>query len=129
MLGAGDNEEHSYLELVEALRRHGAAVKQDLAELWRRLLFNVLVSNFDDHLRNHAFLYDAERRGWRLSPVYDVNPVPIDVKPRYLSLLVDDRDNAARVGLVLEVGDYFGLTLEEMRASAAVVVEAVRNYQ
>ena len=129
MLGARDNEEHSYLELVDAIRRHGTTAGQDLTELWRRLLFNVLVSNFDDHLRNHGFLYDEAQKGWRLSPVYDLNSVPADIKPRFLSLLVDEADNAARFALVLEVGEYFGLDLAEMRESTGSIVEAVKEWR
>ena len=74
MLGAKDNETRSYLEIVDALRRHGAG-KEDMEALWRRLVFNILISNTDDHLRNHGFLY-AGQEGWRLSPAYDLNPVP-----------------------------------------------------
>ena len=93
MIGAADDETHSYLELVDAIRQHGAEVREDLRELWRRVLFNVLVSNVDDHLRNYGFLYDTLKRGWRLSPACDLNPVPVDVKPRILSMMIDDRDN------------------------------------
>lgn len=83
MIGASDNEQHSYLELVDALRQYGAAPDKDAEELWRRVVFNILISNTDDHLRNHGFLYEGAR-GWRLSPVYDVNPVPTDIKERIL---------------------------------------------
>jgi serine/threonine-protein kinase HipA len=125
MIGAGDNEPHSYLELVEAIRQHGAEVRGDLRELWRRILFSVLVSNVDDHLRNHGFLYDTSRGGWRLSPAYDINPVPVDVKPRILSMMIDDQDNSASFDLVLKVGDYFGLENDEMKMIASEVVGAV----
>ena len=74
----------SYLEIVDALRQHGAAPKADMEALWRRLVFNILISNTDDHLRNHGFLY-AGQEGWRLSPAYDLNPVPTDIKPRILT--------------------------------------------
>jgi serine/threonine-protein kinase HipA len=121
MISASDNEAHSYLELVDAIRQHGAAVQCDLLELWRRIVFNTLASNVDDHLRNHGFLYDSSRRGWRLSPAYDLNPVPVDVKPRILSLMINERDNSASFDLVVEVGEYFGLGENEMR----VIVEEV----
>lgn len=129
MLAARDNEEHSYLELVDAIRRHSCAPQQDLSELWRRLLFNVLCSNFDDHLRNHGFLYDARQRGWRLSPVYDLNPVPADIRPRFLSLLIDETDNAARFTAVLEVGHYFGQSKSEMDESVQAVCGALRTWR
>ncbi len=129
MIGAADNETHSYLELVDALRQHGADVREDLRELWCRILHSVLVSNVDDHLRNHGFLYDTAKRGWRLSPVYDLNPVPVDVKPRVLSMLIDDRDNSASVDLAIEVGEYFGLEVNEMRAIARALTGAVSTWQ
>src|SRR4029079_12282658 len=88
MLGAGDKEAHSYLEIAEALRRHRGTPKQDLAQLWRRIVFNVLISNTDDHLRNHGFLYEGQA-GWRLSPAYDMNPIPVDVKARVLATAID----------------------------------------
>ena len=67
MLGAKDNETHSYLEIVDAFRQHGASPKADMEALWRRIVFNILISNTDDHLRNHGFLYEGSD-GWRLSP-------------------------------------------------------------
>ena len=82
MLGA--NEAHSYKEFVDALRQYGAAPKEDMRELWRRIVFSILLSNTDDHLRNHGFLYEGPQ-GWRLAPAYDLNPVPADIKPRNLS--------------------------------------------
>ncbi len=73
VLGAKDNEMHSYLEMADAIRQMSASPKEDLEALWRRIVFNVLISNVDDHLRNHAFLYSGIS-GWRLSPAYDLNP-------------------------------------------------------
>jgi len=129
MIGANDNQPHSYLELADAIRQHGVDVRKDLKELWRRILFSVLVSNVDDHLRNHGFLYDPEKRGWRLSPAYDLNPVPVDIKPRILSLMIDDRDNSASLDLTVEVGDYFGLTKDDMRAIVTDVVNSISTWR
>ena len=67
MIGADDNESHSYLELMDALRQYGAAPTEDGIELWRRIVFSILISNTDDHLRNHGFLFEGQA-GWRLSP-------------------------------------------------------------
>ena len=77
MLGAADREARSYPEIAEAIRRYGAAPAADLRELWRRLVFTVLVSNHDDHLRNHGFLRLGDG-GWRLAPAYDLNPTPAE---------------------------------------------------
>ncbi|HEX8163587.1 MAG TPA: type II toxin-antitoxin system HipA family toxin [Pyrinomonadaceae bacterium] len=129
MIGASDGEDHSYLEIVDALRRYGAEVARDLPQLWRRIAFGVLVSNVDDHLRNHGFLYDPAKGGWRLSPAYDINPVPIDVRPRVLSMMIDDRDNSASFDLVLEVGDYFGLRTDDMKVIAGEVASAVSGWR
>ena len=72
MLGAGDHEMRSDLELVDVLRRYGAAAEEDLRALWRRIVFNVLISNTDDHLRNHAFLYGAPTDGAWLPPTTSI---------------------------------------------------------
>ena len=75
MLGASDGDgDHSYLEIAEFIAANSAAPEQDLHELWGRMVFSELVGNTDDHLRNHGFL--LTERGWRLSPMFDVNPNP-----------------------------------------------------
>jgi serine/threonine-protein kinase HipA len=127
MLGARDNESRSYLEIADALRSHGAAPQRDLRDLWRRIVFNILISNTDDHLRNHGFLRTS-RTGWRLSPAYDLNPVPVEVKPRVLTTAIDLDDPTASLSLALEVADYFGLTQADARQVAAEVGEAVRSW-
>ncbi len=108
VLGAKDNEMHSYLEIADAIRQMSVSPKKDLEALWRRIVFNVLISNLDDHLRNHAFLYSGPS-GWRLSPVYDLNPIPIDIKPRILSTAIDLTDPTASLDLAIDVAHYFDL--------------------
>lgn len=112
MLNAKDNEHHSYLELADAIRQYGATPKHDLKELWKRIVFNILISNTDDHLRNHAFLYRSPK-GWSLSPVYDINPTPIEIKPRILTTAIDFDDGTADLNLALSVYDYFDLSKAE----------------
>lgn len=128
MLGSKDNETRSYLEIVDALRQHGAAPGKDMEELWRRLVFNILISNVDDHLRNHGFLY-AGSNGWRLSPAYDLNPVPTDVKPRFLATAINEEDNQASLTLAMEVAGYFDLNSNRAREIAAQVGKAVSNWR
>jgi serine/threonine-protein kinase HipA len=129
MLGARENEDgHSYLEIADALRRHGAAPTEDLRQLWRRICFNVLISNTDDHLRNHGFLYQSPA-GWRLSPAYDLNPVPIDVRPRILATPIDPDDPSASLELALASADYFGLTANDARAVIAEVGAIVAGWR
>src|SRR6185295_4730825 len=128
MIGASENETRSYLEIVDALRQQGAEPKADMEALWRRLVFNILISNTDDHLRNHAFLYTGEK-GWRLSPAYDLNPVPTDIKPRILSTAINEDDSTASMALAMEVAGYFELDVDQARDIAADVGIAVSRWR
>lgn len=128
MLGASDNESRSYLEFVDALRRYGASPIQDMHELWRRIVFNILISNTDDHLRNHAFLYTGPD-GWRLAPAYDLNPVPTDIKPRVLTTAIDLDDGSASLDLAMSVVGYFELDEDKAHAIAAEVGKAVTTWR
>jgi serine/threonine-protein kinase HipA len=115
----------SYLEIAEILMSHGAEPKADLRELWSRICFNVLVSNTDDHLRNHGFLLDP-RGGWRLSEAYDMNPVP---RSSGLALNVDESDNARDLELVLSVAPYFRLSHAEATAIVATMSRVVTQWR
>jgi serine/threonine-protein kinase HipA len=107
-LGALDNEMHSYLEIADVIRQMSAIPKVDLETLWRRIVFTILISNVDDHLRNHAFLY-SNSSGWYLSPAYDLNPTPTDIKPRILSTAIDLIDPSASIDLAIAVAGYFDI--------------------
>ena len=128
MLDARDNEARSYLEFVDILRQHGATPKEDMHALWRRIVFSILISNTDDHLRNHGLLW-AGPTGWRLSPAYDLNPVPTDIKPRVLTTAIDLDDGTATLKLALEVASYFELAQEDAREIAAEVGKAVTTWR
>jgi len=128
MLGANDNETRSYLEFVDALRQYGAAPKEDMHALWRRIVFSILISNTDDHLRNHGFLY-AGPEGWRLAPAYDVNPVPTDIKPRVLTTAINLEDGTASLDRAMEVAAYFELNAKAARRIAAEVGQAVATWR
>ncbi|KVH08807.1 toxin HipA [Burkholderia anthina] len=99
----------SYLELAEVLIQHGAQPNVDLRELWARIVFNLLVSNTDDHLRNHGFIL-APGKGWRLSAAYDMNPVAI---ADGLKLNITEADNALNLELAREVCEFFRLGLSD----------------
>lgn len=120
--GASGNDGSSYLDLVSFIRKNGAAPAQDLKELWRRIVFNMAVSNTDDHLRNHGFL--LTKAGWRLSPLYDVNPVPYgDV----LSLNVDMDDSSISMELAASVAEYFDMDKKEAYEAADEIAGTVRE--
>ena len=124
MLGAGDDERRSYLEIADVRRAHGAAPRKDLGELWRRVVFNVLVSNTDDHLRNHGFLLEGGG-GWRLSPAYDLNPTPTNERPRVLTTHIDEHDGTASLELALGTAGYHGLGVRDAERIAGEVGSAV----
>jgi serine/threonine-protein kinase HipA len=112
LLGHNDGDDFqegvSYLEMVEFISRYSPESSADLEQLWRRILFNVLVSNTDDHLRNHGFLLTTD--GWRLSPAYDLNP---NENGTGLKLNISENDNSLDIDLVMEVSNYFKLTTEK----------------
>jgi len=96
--------------------------------LWRRLVFNILISNTDDHLRNHGFLY-AGHEGWRLSPAYDLNPVPTDIKPRILATAINEADDTASLPLAMAVAGYFELEDDKAREISKQVGKAVSKWR
>jgi serine/threonine-protein kinase HipA len=102
LTGHIDGESASYLEIADVLASQGAEAGKDLLELWTRIVFNIMVSNTDDHLRNHGFLLTPN--GWRISPAYDMNPNPDSLG---LSLDIDDSDNALDLDLARSVARYF----------------------
>lgn len=128
MLGAKDNEQHSYLEMAYALAQYGAAPAQDMAALWRRIVFTVLISNTDDHLRNHGFVYERHK-GWRLSPAYDLNPTPLSLKPRILSTAIDLDDPTASLETALSVIKEFRLSKDDANNIVRDVAAAVQNWR
>lgn len=123
-LGYRDGEEQaSYLELAEFLTQQGAKTQEDLAQLWRRIVFSIAVSNADDHLRNHGFLLSPE--GWRLSPAYDLNPVPT---AESLHLNISDTDGTLSFDLAMDVIDFFQLKKSEAKAIQNEVIKSVAEW-
>jgi serine/threonine-protein kinase HipA len=128
MLGARDGETGSYPEMVDALARHGSATRGEAQALYRRVVFNVLVSNVDDHLRNHGFLW-AGGHGWTLAPAYDLNPVPVDLKARVLSTRIDLDEATCSIDLLESAAGYFGLKLAPARAIIHAVATATAQWR
>lgn len=120
--GASGDDGSSYLELVSLIRKSGAEPKSDLKELWKRIVFNMVVSNTDDHLRNHGFI--LSQNGWRLSPLYDVNPVPYGDT---LSLNVNTGDNSISIPLAISVARYFQIDDQEAIQISEDIKRVVRE--
>ena len=127
LLGHIDGEDASgasYLELMEFISRHGAAVEKDLEELWRRIVFSICVKNTDDHLRNHGFL--LTEKGWLLSPAYDINP---NEYGKGLSLHITDADNSLDLNVAIEVANYFRLTKNKASQIIEQVADVVKDWR
>ena len=122
--GASARDGSSYLELAEFIVRSGSEPDRDLSELWRRIVFSIAVSNTDDHLRNHGFLLDS--RGWRLSPLYDVNPDPYG---RGLSLNISEEDNSLDFNIALEQAGFFHLDNRQALLFREQIRDAVAGWR
>lgn len=123
MTMTGKNEElvrdqiPSYLDIVEFIQFSGSHVDEDLRQLWRRMVFNIFISNTDDHLRNHGFILTPD--GWRLAPAFDINPL---TDKEGLALNIDMDNNTLDIGLAKSVGVYFRLGEKEMNG----IIDEVR---
>ena len=120
--GASAADGTSYLDIAAFIKSSGAQPRKDLLELWRRIVFNMAVTNTDDHLRNHAFV--LAENGWRLSPLYDVNPVPYGDE---LSLNVDEENNGISIDLAIQTAVRFGIHENDARNYAEDILKIVRE--
>ena len=120
--GASAADGTGYLDIAAFIKAYGVTPQKDLTELWKRIVFNMAVTNTDDHLRNHAFL--LTEKGWMLSPLYDVNPVPYGDE---LSLNVDETDNSIRFELALETALRFGIKTADAKIYVEETSKTVRE--
>jgi len=127
LLQARRDEDRAYTELADVLRRVSVRPTQDVRELWRRLLFNLLITNVDDHLWNIGVLYAGEGR-WRLAPAFDLNPFPDRVRESK-TWLSQDSGPITSVEQLIGEGDYFGLRRAEARHEAAAMARTLSNWR
>jgi serine/threonine-protein kinase HipA len=127
LLQASREEDRSYTEIADAIRAHGHAPTQDVRQLWRRLVFNLLITNVDDHLQNHGFLHVAHGQ-WRLAPAFDINPFP-DKEQESKTWLSEQDGPITDLGMLLARAAYFGLDEAQARAILAEVHAAVANWR
>ena len=127
LLQAAREDEHSYTEVAYAIRSHGYAPTQDLQQLWRRLLFNLLITNVDDHLQNHGFLHVAHGQ-WRLAPAFDLNPFP-DKERESKTWLSEQDGPITDVAMLLARAAYFALDNTQALAVLGEVCAAVGRWR
>ena len=120
-------EEHSYTEIVDAIRVHGAEAQADIEELWRRIAFSILITNVDDHLRNHGFLHE-DREFWRLSPAFDINPSPERVR-ELKTWISEDAGPDMTIDALMSVIPYFRITSARAKEILSEVVHAVDDWR
>ena len=130
MTMTGNNEDTirdnqaSYLDIAEFISNHGANIEANLHQLWRRIIFNIAISNTDDHLRNHGFILTKE--GWILSPAYDLNS---SIDKDGLALNIDTDNNELDFDLAKSVGEYFRLNNNQMEEIIQEVIKATSKWK
>ncbi len=127
MLESADGEQGSYLDIAGVIERSSPHTGADLRQLWRRIAFSVLISNTDDHLRNHGFLRTTSA-GWALSPAFDLNPDP-SPGPKYLSTAIDFDDPTASADTIMDVAGYFRLDDDDARRVLGEVIDATSRWR
>ena len=120
--GANGKDGSSYLELVDFIKSNSIQPNTDLEELWNRIVFSILVSNTDDHLRNHNFI--LTEKGWKLAPLFDVNPNPLG---KELSLNITENNNQKRLSLALDTAKYYNLSLNKAKENAIRIATVVKD--
>jgi serine/threonine-protein kinase HipA len=127
MLEASDGDQRSYLEIAQVIEEQSPAVTDELRQLWRRICFTILISNTDDHLRNHGFLHERAE-SWRLSPAFDMNPNPAP-GPKELSTAVDFNDFHASIDTLMGIAEYCRMDAREAVDVLAQVTSAVGHWR
>jgi len=128
LLGLNDGDSAAYTDIAETIRMYSSAPTEDLHELFRRIVFSVMVGNLDDHLRNHGFLYDQDNK-WRLSPAYDLNPVPLTEKTRELTTWISEEGPEADLELVRRAAPFFALKPHQASAMIEQVAAALNGWK
>jgi serine/threonine-protein kinase HipA len=127
LLQANRNDDHSYTEIIDVMRTKCENFIDDARQLWRRLVFNHLITNVDDHLQNIGFLYSGNNQ-WRLSPAFDLNPFP-DKYPESKTWLSEDSGPIASIEQLLGQASRFELSQPQAQSIFDEVVAAVNRWR
>jgi len=127
MLEAVDGDARTYLDIAEIVEQCSLQASVELRQLWRRMVFSILISNTDDHLRNHGFLH-VRGDAWRLSPAFDMNPNP-DPGPRFHSTSIDGSEQPATVEAAMVVAEHFRLSPTQADQELRQIADAIRPWR
>lgn len=127
LMDATPSQQHSYVDIANTIRIHGSHAAADMKELWRRMVFNVLINNVDDHLNNHGFLHQAHDQ-WRLAPAFDLNPFP-DKERSLKTWIAEDAGDAASLDEARVVAHLFGLNTRTSTQVLGEVRNAVKRWK
>ncbi len=128
LLELSDGDTATYTDIAQCIRMYSSAPIEDLHELWRRIIFGVMIGNLDDHLRNHGFLYDGQGK-WRLSPAYDLNPVPLEEKARELTTWISEEGPQASIGLARKAAHFFAVKPNHAKQIIDEVSQVTANWR
>jgi serine/threonine-protein kinase HipA len=128
LLGFPEDDRAAYTSLADGIRQFGNDITGDLRELWRRLVFSLLASNYDDHLRNHGFLMHQAGR-WSLSPAYDINPVPEIDRARMNKTSISEEQAEPTISGALASSERFGVNPTESKKILREVFDAVSKWR
>lgn len=122
MLGKNDGEQAGYIDIADAIEQIGCKPVEDLKELWKRMVFNICISNTDDHLRNHGFLLSV--KGWRLSPAFDINP---NIEKTHMDLVIGDSNNKS-IKEAQDIADFFRIDKKESLDIIGRIQKMIREF-
>lgn len=128
LIGLAPGAVGAYTLLADAIRQHGHDIAGDLRELWGRLIFSLLASNYDDHLRNHGFLMRAPGR-WALSPAYDLNPVPEIERAQTPKTAITEDQGELTIAAALDAAPRFGMKVVDARADLRRIHRVVSKWR
>jgi serine/threonine-protein kinase HipA len=127
VLEAADGDQRSYLEIAAVIEERSRSATAELRQLWRRVAFSILISNTDDHLRNHGFLHERGE-SWKLAPAFDLNPNP-DPGVKDLSTRIDFESSRASIDTLMSVAPYFRLDEADATETLSQVARSVGRWR
>jgi serine/threonine-protein kinase HipA len=127
LLQAGPAQQYTYVDIAAAIRIHSSQAAQDLHEIWRRMVFNILINNVDYHLNNHGFLHHAHGQ-WKLAPAFDINPFP-DKERSLKTWISEESGDVASLSDAVAVANLFGLRADIAAATLEQIKTVIKSWK